>query len=326
MNSMSRAWRIEYEGALYHLLSRGNEGRDIFINDKDRFVFLDTIGEMSERFEIDVFAYVLMGNHYHLLIRTKRANLKRAMHWFGTVYTQRFNRRHFRNGHLFQGRYKSIIVQNDAYLLQLSYYIHRNPLRAGIVKRLADYRWSSYRFYAYGRKPPDWLSTLLILSQFEKEEDCHKSYREMVQKYAREEKRLLEDLRHGLILGSKQFVEKIRKQYLPAKPDFSIPQQNKLAKGFDSNDLLDKAQRLLLKYDMQHYVKAKRLRGAEKDRRDLLVYTIWRSGKFTNDQIGRQFGLSYSAVSHAVKSLKARMMEKPELQEKYSQLNSQFKL
>lgn len=323
---MSRAWRIEYEGALYHLLSRGNEGRDIFINDKDRFVFLDTIGEMSERYEIDVSAYVLMGNHYHLLARTKRANLKRAMHWFGTVYTQRFNRRHLRSGHLFQGRYKSIIVQNDTYLLQLSYYIHRNPLRAGIVRRLADYRWSSYRFYAYGRKAPDWLSTVLILSQFEKEEDRHKTYREKVQKYAREEKRLLEDLRHGLILGSKQFVEKIRKQYLPAKSDSSIPQQNELAKGLDSSSFLNKVQRLLLKYDLQHFVQTERLRGAEKDNRDLLLYTIWRSGKLTNAQIGRLFGLSYSAVSHAVKSLKVRMHENSALQEKYKQLNSQFKL
>jgi len=134
---MSRAWRIEYEGALYHLLSRGNEPSDIFIDDYDRKSFLAAIEEMSERFEIDVFAYVLMSNHFHVLLRTRRANLKKAMHWFGTTYTQRFNRRHFRSGHLFQGRYKSIIVQNDAYLLQLSYYIYRNPLRAGIVKRLA---------------------------------------------------------------------------------------------------------------------------------------------------------------------------------------------
>ena len=138
---MSRPWRIEYEGALYHLLSRGNERSDIFMSDKDRSSFLDAVGEMSERFAIDVFAYVLMDNHYHLLVRTRRANLKKAMQWFGTTYTQRFNRRHFRSGHLFQGRYKSIIIQNDSYLLQLSYYIHRNPLRAGIVKRLAGYRW-----------------------------------------------------------------------------------------------------------------------------------------------------------------------------------------
>ena len=205
---MSRPWRIEYEGSSYHLLSRGNELSDIFMSDKDRSSFLDAVGEMSERFAIDVLAYVLMDNHYHLLVRTRQANLKKAMQWFGTTYTQRFNRRHFRSGHLFQGRYKSIIIQNDAYLLQLSYYIHRNPLRAGIVKRLADYRWSSYNVYAYGRKIPKWLSTSLILSQFAGAQDCHRVYREKVQKYASEEKRLFEDLRNGLILGSKQFVEK----------------------------------------------------------------------------------------------------------------------
>jgi len=163
---MSRPWRIEYKGALYHLLSRGNERGDIFVDEKDRSSFLDAVGEMSERFVIDVFAYVLMDNHYHLLVRTRRANLKKAMQWFGTTYTQRFNRRDFRSGHLFQGRYKSIIIENYAYLFQLSCYIHRNPLRAGIVNRLSGYRWSSYNVYAYGRKFPEWLSTGLILSQF----------------------------------------------------------------------------------------------------------------------------------------------------------------
>jgi hypothetical protein len=194
------------------------------------------------------------------------------------------------------------------------------------VKRLADYRWSSYRFYAYGRKAPLWLSTALILSQFERDEDPQKSYRQHVQKYAKEEKRLLEDLRHGLILGSKQFAEKIRKRHLSAKPDASIPQQNQLAKGSNSSSFLNKVQRLLHKYDAQRFAQAGRLRGAEKDRRDLLLYMIWKSGRLSNEQIGQLFGLSHSAVSHAVKSLKARIMENPELQEKYSRLNSQFKL
>ena len=98
---MSRPWRIEYEGALCHLLSRGNERSDIFMSDKDRSSFLDAVGEMSERFAIDVFAYVLMDNHYRLLFRTRRANLKKAMQWVGTTYTQRFNRQHFQSGHLF---------------------------------------------------------------------------------------------------------------------------------------------------------------------------------------------------------------------------------
>jgi REP element-mobilizing transposase RayT len=146
---MSLAWRIEYEGALYHVLSRGNEKQDIVIDDGDRRLFLATVGEMAERFKIDLFVYVLMDNHYHILFRTHRANLCRSMQWFGATYTKRFNLRHHRVGHLFQGRYKNMLVQNDTYLIQLSYYIHRNSLRACMVRRLADYKWSSYRAYAY---------------------------------------------------------------------------------------------------------------------------------------------------------------------------------
>ena len=152
---MARAWRIAYEGALYHVLSRGNERRDIFLDDEDRRLFLTGLAEAGERFAVDVFAYVLMGTHYHLLLRTRRANLSKAMQWLGLSYTTRFNFKQSRSGHLFQGRFKSMLVQNDAYLLQLSYYIHRNPLRAGMVERLADYRWSSYRAYAYEKRAPE---------------------------------------------------------------------------------------------------------------------------------------------------------------------------
>jgi len=105
----------------------------------------------------------------------------------GSTYTRRFNNRHTKTGHLFQGRYKSILVQNDAYVMRLSCYIHRNPLRAGIVKRLIDYSWSSYGVYAYGRKPPAWLSTGLILSYF-KAPNLFKQYRKKVQRYAGERK------------------------------------------------------------------------------------------------------------------------------------------
>ena len=322
---MSRPWRIEYQGALYHLLSRGNERNDIFIDETDRNRFLEAVGEMSERFDIDICAYVLMDNHYHLLVRTRRANLKKAMQWFGTTYTQRFNRRHFRSGHLFQGRYKSIIIQNDAYLLQLSYYIHRNPLRAGIVNRLADYRWSSYRVYAYDRKTPTWLSTDLILSQFAGDGDRCRRYREKVQKYASEERRLFEDLRHGLILGSKQFVEKIRKKYAPANPELSIPQQRKAAKSFDPENYLRQAEKIF-GCDIEHFEHSKRLSGATKESRDLLLYGIWRTGQLTNEQIGKLFGLSYSGVSHAVKSIKPKLSKSRKLQTKFAQLNSLFKL
>ena len=154
---MARQWRIEDPGALYHVLSRGNNRQNIFVNDDDRQMFLELMEELSERFRVEVYAYVLMSNHYHILLKTNEANLSKSMQWFGSTYTRRFNIKNGANGHLFQGRFKSIIVENDSYLLRLSCYIHRNPLRAGIVKRLFDYSWSSYKFYAYAKKAPKWL-------------------------------------------------------------------------------------------------------------------------------------------------------------------------
>ena len=321
---MGRAWRIEYEGALYHILSRGNEQKDIFYDDQDRLQFLKTIGEMSERFEIDVFAYVLMGNHYHLLLRTNRANLSRSMQWLGVTYTRRFNLRHFRSGHLFQGRFKSIIVQDDAYQMRLSCYIHRNPIRACIVERLADYRQSSYKTNAYGGKTPEWLMTKPIFSQFEGKEK-HKAYREKVQRYAKEEKKLWEDLRHGMIIGSEKFVDNIRCAYLPEKPHKEIPQQRDLAKGIDPAAKLKEAARVL-DCDLDHFKRSPRISKAERDNRDLLVFSDWKTRLLTNEKIGRLFGMTYSSISHIVRSVKLRMEENCVLKEKFNQIYSLFKI
>jgi putative transposase len=321
---MGRAWRIEYEGALYHILSRGNEQKDIFYDNQDRLLFLKTVGEMSERFEIDVFAYVLMGNHYHLLLRTNRANLSKSMQWLGLTYTRRFNLRHFRSGHLFQGRFKSIIVQNDAYLMRLSCYIHRNPLRAGIVERLADYRWSSYKAYAYGDKAPEWLRTKPIFFQFKGKEQ-HKAYREKVQSYAKEEKKLWEDLRHGMIIGSKKFVDKIRSAYLPEKPHKEIPQQRELAKSGDPISMLKKAARML-DCDLDHFRQMPRITKADRDDRDLLVLSVWKTGVLTNDKIGRLFGMTYSSVSHIVRSTRLRLEQDSSFKKRFDYIYSLFKM
>lgn len=323
---MARPWRIEYEGAFYHLLSRGNEKRDIFIDDDDRGMFLDTLGEMADRFAIDIFAYVLMNNHYHLLIRTQRANLTKAMHWFGVTYTTRFNYRHNRIGHLFQGRYKSILVQNDAYMMQLSCYIHRNPLRSGIAKRLAEYPWSSYRAYAYGRLVPAWLSTKLILEQFagEGKEQC-RLYREKVQRYSKEEKELWEDFRHGCFLGSKKFVTQIRKTHLPEKPHDEIPGQKQIAGSFEPKIILRKAADIL-HCDLKRVVKSGRLSGLEKDQRDLLIYIIWKTGRLTNAKIGELFGVTYSSVSHSVRAAQAKLKKDTNLRSIFNIVNSQFKI
>ena len=321
---MGRPWRIEYKGALYHLMSRGNDGQDIFHNDEDRNLFLGTISEMSERFEIDIFAYVLMSNHYHLLVRTNQSNLKRAMQWLGATYTRRFNNRHGKSGHLFQGRYKSILIQNDAYIMRLSCYIHRNPLRAGIVRRLIDYKWSSYPIYAYGKKTPGWLSTQMILSYF-KGAEKHKQYRQKVQKYADKEKSLLEDLRYGIILGSKVFVDKIRKRFLPDVPHLEIPQQKKIAKDFKLKNIIKKTAKIL-QVDIAECIQAKRLHGQNKQNRDLLIYLVWNTGIVTNDEIGKQFGMSYSAVSHSVKSFKEKIGKDRRLKNQFGKINSLFKI
>lgn len=321
---MGRAWRIEYEGALYHVLSRGNEQKAIFYNDQDRSLFLRTMGEMSERFEINVSAYVLMGNHYHLLLKTLRANLSKAMQWLGLTYTRRFNLRYSRSGHLFQGRFKSLVVENNAYMMQLSFYIHRNPIRAGIVNRLADYRWSSYRAYAYGDKTDRWLKTKLILSQV-KGKDKHKAYRERVQRYAKEEKKLLEDFRHGIIIGSNKFVDKIRGTYLPDKLQKEIPQQRKLAKDIDISAKLGAAA-IILGCDLEKLRQMPRIAKAGKDDRDLLVLSVWKTGLLSNDEIGSLFGMTYSSVSHIIKSIKMRIEQDDDLKDKYSRIYSLFKV
>jgi REP element-mobilizing transposase RayT len=321
---MGRAWRIEYEGALYHVMSRGNEGRDIFFDNDDRHMFLDVVEQTAERFEIDVFAYALMHNHYHLLIRTERANLSKAMQWLGVTYTRRLNDKHSRSGHLFQGRFKSIVVQNDDYLLRLSCYIHRNPLRAGVVKRLAGYRWSSYRAYAYGKQIPQWLSTELILLQFN-DKDRHKSYRQKVQRYAKEESRLWEDLQHGMILGSKKFVEKLRRSYMPPAAHPELPQQKSISRQFNVAPLVDKAAKIL-DCDLKRLQRAPRISAQDKDNRDLLIYVLWKTGMMTNEEIGSLFSVTYSSVSHSVKAVRLKLEKDHRLRDRCSRIYSLFKI
>jgi len=302
---MARPWRIEYEGALYHVFSRGNNQQDIFVTDDDRYLFLDTIGQMSERCDTEIFAYVLMDNHYHLLLRTPKANLSRSMQWLGTTYTRRFNLDHFQSGHLFQGRFKCILVQNDAYLMQLSYYIHNNPLRAGMVKRLMDYRWSSYPAYAYNRRHPNWLDKDLILSQIHGE-NKHRQYREKAQKYSEEHRRIWEDVRHGFLYGSRKFAQRIKDRYMVSKPDPAIPQQISLIKDSDPVELLGKASKIL-KCDLETIKNSPRVRESDKVNRDILLYLLWQEGKYTNLLIGNLLGLTHSAVSRRIAITKKKM-------------------
>ena len=280
---------------------------------------------MGERFEIDIFAYVLMDNHYHLLFRTNRANLCRSMQWFGAAYTKRFNLRHNRSGHLFQGRYKNMLVQNDAYLLQLSYYIHRNPLRASMVERLADYKWSSYRAYAYGGWRPNWLNTDLILSQFINVSDPHQAYRNNIQKYSKEKQREWEDLRHGIFVGTEKFVKNIKKRFLPNVPHAELTHQKRVYRDANLETILSKAAGIL-ECDLDLFRKSSRIPRSDKTKRDLLIYLSWQSGLATNQEIGEQFGLTYSAISQRVGVVKKMINNNRMLERKYRNIKSLIKI
>lgn len=164
---MARPIRVEFAGAVYHVMARGNERRDVFRDDQDRRQFLETLADMVERFGVRVQAYCLMPNHYHLVVGTPRANLSQALGWLQVTYTVRFNHRHRRSGHLFQGRFKAQLIEADEYAQWLVEYVHLNPVRprrkgepipAERAAELDDYPWSSHRDYAGLRqKPAPWL-------------------------------------------------------------------------------------------------------------------------------------------------------------------------
>ncbi|MGH8679554.1 MAG: transposase [Burkholderiales bacterium] len=165
---MARALRLEFPGALYHVTARGNAREDIYRDDEDRRVFLAVLALVIKRFNWLCHAYCLMSNHYHLVIETPEANLSAGMRQLNGVYTQRFNRRHERVGHVFQGRFKGILLERDSYLLELCRYVVLNPVRAKMVKHPGKHPWSSYRASAGTHTRPAFLSVDWILSQFAK--------------------------------------------------------------------------------------------------------------------------------------------------------------
>jgi len=163
---MSRPLRIEYEGAWYHVMNRGCNRCKIFLSHKHYQTFLDLFVEITTLFAVEIHAYCLMNNHYHLLLRTPRSNLSRIMRHLDGVYTQRFNRLSKRDGPLLRGRYKALLIEAESYLLQVSRYIHLNPVAKNNIIKLEDYKWSSYLAYINKDERPKWLHTEKVLEQF----------------------------------------------------------------------------------------------------------------------------------------------------------------
>ncbi len=163
---MARPLRIQYPGAFYHVTSRGNERKSVFKSKRDREKFLEYLETASLRYGAVIHAYCLMDNHYHILLETPSGNLSQIMRHINGAYTTYFNVKRVRSGHLFQGRFKAILVDMDEYAKELSRYIHLNPVRAKMVEKPEDYQWSSYQDYIGSRKPNKWLQREYILGYF----------------------------------------------------------------------------------------------------------------------------------------------------------------
>lgn len=211
---MARPLRLQYPGALYHVTARGNERKAIFRSDADRQAFLSILSQAVDRYRLVLHAYVLMGNHYHVLVETREANLSLAIRHLNGVYTAYFNRTHRRVGHLFQGRFKAIVVEKESYLVELSRYIHLNPVRMKKGVGLGRYGWSSYRDYVGDRKAPGWLRCEEVLGYFGQSRlQARGAYRRYVEAGAKEGmEQPWEKVVGQVVLGGERFVTEVRKR------------------------------------------------------------------------------------------------------------------
>ena len=280
---MARPLRIEFPGAIYHVTSRGNAQSSIFLDDIDRSAFLSVLGMTLRRFNVICHGYCLMTNHFHLLLETPDANLSKAMRQLNGVYTQAFNRRHGRVGHVLQGRFKAIVVDREAYLLELCRYIVLNPVRAGIAKEPGKYFWSSYRATAGLAKKPDFLAVDWILEQFGTDRArARKEYRLFVQA-GFDSKSPWQDLKGQCLLGEDAFLEKL----FPLLKDKSALKEIPRAQRFADRPALE-------------VVLAE---TGNRAHRDAAIRKACHEFGYTQAQVAAATGLHYSSVSKILRKM-----------------------
>jgi REP element-mobilizing transposase RayT len=279
---MARPLRLEFPGAIYHVTSRGDRQEDIFLNDDDRDDWLEILGIVSTRFNWVVHAYCQMTNHFHIVVETIDGNLSRGMRQLNGLYTQRFNRRHGMAGHLFQGRYKAILVQREAYLLELSRYVVLNPLRVNMISSLDDWRWSSYPSMVGNAPVPAWLNTAWLLSQFGASRAVSVShYRQFVMAGVGLPSPIL-NTQHQLLLGDADFIER-----------------HQLANPSEQLREVSKAQRKSIALSLDEY-------ATRAGSRNQAIADAYASGAYTMAEIGLHFGVHYMTVSRFVRQSEAQ--------------------
>jgi putative transposase len=321
---MGRPLRIEYAGALYHITSRGNERKKIFLDDGDRKKFLGILEDYHDRYGILIHSYVLMDNHYHLILETPRGNLLKVMHGLNGGYTGYFNRKYRRAGHLFQGRYKGIVIDKDPYLIPLSRYVHLNPVRAKAVERPEQYRWSSYRGYIGKGKEFEWVEYSWILSQFGRGRTrARRRYREYTEEALKERvKSPLKSLHGQVILGGEEFIRGIKGMFTGKGLSHEIVERKRLVEY----PLLDEVVRRVaeaFKID-ERAIRGKGSRA--NTARRVAIYLAQRYTGLGNKAIGDLFGgIHYSAVSKASGRLREEMIFDQRLSRLVNELDSHFK-
>ena len=287
---MTRPLRIQFPGAFYHVTARGNERKNIFRNNGDRKQFLTYLKSAYERYGAVIHVFCLMNNHYHIFLETPRANLSQIMLHINGAYTNYFNIRHKRRGHLFQGRYKAIVVDTDSYAGELSRYIHLNPVRAGLTDVPEKYNWSSYRFYLVRKNKPEWIRTDYILAYFKGNGSLpEKRYQEFVhaKMYGPYESPLKETAAYT-ILGSEEFIEIIRDKYVNSKRrDRDLPALAELARDVD------------IEYVYGEIRNAINCNSSLSKK--MTLYLCHRYSGMKLKDIGKYFNISESAVSEASK-------------------------
>ncbi|MEZ9786457.1 transposase [Vibrio breoganii] len=281
---MSRPLRLEFAGALYHVTARGNERNWIFFQDDDFTLYLTVLDEVCERYNWVIHAYCLISNHYHLLLETPDGNLSKGMRQLNGVFTQKINRKHNRVGHLFQGRYKSILVDQETYLLELCRYIVLNPLRAKMVDTPDEWQWSSWHNMVGNNSSPDWLSTDAILLQFASDRDkAVDAYKRFVADGIGVE--VWPNLRQQVFLGDEAFVAKHLAIQSELQGDLrEVPLKQRRTKP-----------KTLSEYNHEAVDRSSAMTSA------------YASGGYTLQQIADYFGVHYSTVSCMINAVKHRI-------------------
>lgn len=294
---MARQLRIEYKGAFYHVITRGERCENIFHCDNDKLKFLEKLYDVANKFNLRIHCYTLMNNHYHLLLETPDGNLSRAMHCLNTSYSNWFKSKHQIVGSVFQGRYRSILVEKEAYLIKLSIYIHLNPVRAGIVARPEEYRWSSFNSYVKNDESIHWIFPDDILKMFS---GYRETYRTIVYKCMIKENEIRKRDISGKysILGGKEFSERMIKRFKPGKERCDTREKPDLKhlNRLNRKDIKDIVLRTF-------HVEEKELLIKKRGNiyRKIYLYGLKKYTNLSLNKIGDLSGMDYSAVSQMIK-------------------------